>query len=209
MINDSSAHWVDRYLRPLGACTDAMGAAYMYNSPREAWENWDDIGDMLWLLGKAGYASANPVRMIRCFCDLAEHVLPVYEKYYPNDDRSGKALGIIRAAVELDGHDPDRANKFFAIDLATADLRKIAKENPYTNIARVAMAVDALAEYVRSENFTCVSSVIQESLVTIVEDHCEYEQDIDAADNERQWQCDCVRRYFPSDLFDFEEKDDD
>jgi hypothetical protein len=211
-FRNRSDHWVDRYLRPLGACTGAMEAAYMYNSPREAWEKWDDAGDMLWLLGKTERIPANPSEIDNCLCDMAEHILPVYEKHCPNDDRPRKVIDRIKVLVGSDWRNHDHSNKLRALDLTLSDLRGMTREypnEPNNVVTCIVTVIESLAECVRPENFTIEPYEIPRILLSVLKSNCAsqaYADAVAALADEQRWQCGCVRKYFPCDLFKLEQE---
>jgi hypothetical protein len=166
---------------------------------------------MLWLLGETEHVPSNSGEIGNCLCDLTEHILPVYEKHCPGDDRPRKAIERIRALAVSDKQDHDYAEKRLMVARATSVLRRIAFEEMDSDVARVATAIDALADCFQLEDSTMLPFEIPEILMSVVEHGCKSQPDAEAAiviTNEQRWQCDCVRKYFPGDLFDFEEKDD-
>ena len=80
--------WVEEILMPLDPC-DRVEDANKYTTPQEAWNNWDHGDDMLWLLE---ILNAPHEQLVLCACEIAEHVLPIFEKEYPNDKRPRNAI---------------------------------------------------------------------------------------------------------------------
>ena len=97
-------HFADEILVPLNACTRSVKKAREYSTLQEAWDNWDRGDDMLWLLWKL---EADPLKQIHCACDIAERVLPIFEKKYPDDKRPREAIEAARRYAD----DPSNENR--------------------------------------------------------------------------------------------------
>jgi len=69
-------------------------------SPADAWEKLPRPDCMLWLVGPGGLTVMLDKAKLRLFvCDIAEHVLPVFEREHPNDKRPRLALEVARLYV--------------------------------------------------------------------------------------------------------------
>jgi hypothetical protein len=75
-------------LKKLGACQEAVSWAYGMELA-EAWEKCERADWMLWLCGrmegKEGWPNRKQIVLVAC--KIAEDVLPIYEKKYPDDKR--------------------------------------------------------------------------------------------------------------------------
>ena len=89
--------WVEKYLIPLNACGLAIRRANEYDDPQSAWDNWDQAGEMLWVLTGMNY---DVKKIILCLCEMAERVLYAYEKNHPNDARLRKAVQVAKKVAE-------------------------------------------------------------------------------------------------------------
>jgi hypothetical protein len=227
-------HWADKYL--LETFSSMVEAAYQYASPREAWENWGSASGMIWLLRCLNYISYKKTDLYLCLCDMAEHILPVFKKYFLDDDCLEKMIKSTRAMAKSDEQDTDYADKLFAVEQDSDRLRRICVYPTYSGVAGIQHYVCGLARRIKIDKSTCPKiqiahyttisfSEVPDGLLNVVKlSHeprivkgakrsrprkSEIDAAVVAAADERQWQCDCVRKYFPGDLFDFEEKYDD
>ena len=96
-------HWVDKYL-PARACPEAVVKARKYPDPQSAWDAWDNGGDLLWVLQMT---YGDPVKRALCACDIAESVLPIFERATPEDWRPREVIKAARVYML----EPTEANK--------------------------------------------------------------------------------------------------
>jgi hypothetical protein len=77
------------YLKKLHACNESIVFAERFNSLQEAWDNCERGDWMLWLLGRISGAPESPERkkLVVVCAEVAELVLPIFEKKYPDDKR--------------------------------------------------------------------------------------------------------------------------
>lgn len=93
----SSTHWSDNL--PKDACQEAVTWAKTQGSFKEAWENCQRGNWMLWLTSKIiGNTRDTPlgVNLWLVRADIAQLVLPIYEKQFPTDDRVRDCIQAIR-----------------------------------------------------------------------------------------------------------------
>jgi len=81
------------YLTELGACEDAVKWVGK-QSRKTAWRKCKRGDWMLWLVLKENLLDDKHFRLFAADC--AEHVLPLFEKEYPNDDRPRLAIQAAR-----------------------------------------------------------------------------------------------------------------
>lgn len=87
-----------KLLKKLGACHEAVDWT-KGKTLAEAWQQCDRADWMLWLCGRMAGQEGWPTRpqIVLVACSLAEKVLPLFEKKYPNDSRPRKAIEAARA----------------------------------------------------------------------------------------------------------------
>ena len=76
-------------LRKLGACPDAVAFSDKHETPQAAWDACPRGDWSLWLLGRlAGPVDSDSRKKLVGVCaEIAELVLPIFEKRYPDDRR--------------------------------------------------------------------------------------------------------------------------
>lgn len=77
------------YLKKIGACPEAINWVGD-RTMQQAWDKCIRPDWMLWLVESERLISDCQLRLLAA--DLAEEVLPIFEKQYPNDDRPRKAI---------------------------------------------------------------------------------------------------------------------
>ena len=115
-----------RLLHDAGACKDryrflakALGGikAYGVNTPITLLQilNINGLDDALWAL-RACPDSDTFARLLAC--DYAEHVLPIFETQYPDDDRPRKAIAVSRRHAHGEATDAELSAAWAAWDAA-------------------------------------------------------------------------------------------
>jgi len=85
----TNKEWVDKYLVPLEVCNSAINKANEYDDPQSAWDDWDNPTELLWTIERT-YCNKRLYRL--CACEMAEHVLHIFEEKYPDDKRPRRAI---------------------------------------------------------------------------------------------------------------------
>ena len=165
--------WVENKLKPLKVCKSALETAEQYVTGQEAWDNWQDASEMLWLLVRSHHVDRS--KLIRIACDFTERVLSFFEGLYPEDDSPRKAIEVARLIAENETYE----NKQKAIDASVA-----AADTDWATAA-----ANAAARAVAAAANAAARAVAARAVARAVA----------AADlkKEKQWQCDRIRYYFP------------
>lgn len=92
---------LNKFLRKMGACGEAVEWAKDYSTLTEAWVKCERADWMTWLIGKMADKPGWPTRkhVVSVACDFAEDVLPIYEKKYPDDKRVRDCIATVRKWV--------------------------------------------------------------------------------------------------------------
>ena len=133
-------------LKKLGACSDAVAFADKYDSTQAAWDACPRGDWLLWLLGRlAGPVDSDSRKKLVGVCaEIAELVLPIFEKRRPNDKR-------VRECIET--------CKRYAIGQATIDEVRTARSAAAAAYdAAYAAAADAAAAYAAAAATTIASA---------------------------------------------------
>ena len=166
--------WVDKYLVPLGACDSGIDKANEYDDPQSAWDDWDNAAELFWTIERT-YCDERLLRL--CACDIAEHVLHIFEKKYPDDNRPRRVIETSRRYANGDATQEE-------LDAVRSEARAAA--NSASNSARA--AANAAADAASSAAYAADAAA---------------DAAVDAADAaadssaEKKCQADCVRKYFP------------
>ena len=115
-------------LEKISACHAAVAFADKYETAQAAWDACQRGDWMLWLLGKlAGPVDSDSRKKLFGVCaEVAELVLPIYEKRYPGDNR-------VRECI-------DTGKRYAA---GTATLEELRKARDTAAAAAAAAAADA------------------------------------------------------------------
>ena len=178
--------------------------AKQYESFHEAWEDCDNVNEMFRLLEKA---KCDRSKLILCLCNIAEHVLHFFEEKYPDDVRPRRAIEAARKVAENETEETLEA----ALDAARA--AEAAKSAVYDDALDATVLAARAAFYVAAYViFSAIDRTAKDYAFRAAEAaaNAVYEVVDGAAATvsyaaERQWQRDCVRRYFPNP---FEEKEE-
>ena len=199
-------HWVDQYLVPLvdqylvtlTPCTKVLAKVRAYPDPQSAWEAWDNGDDMLWVLHKTG---GDRSKIVLCACDIAERVLPFFERRFPADDRPRKAIEAARRYAS----DPTEENKQ-AADAAYDATADASARSGVTDAIAAASAVARAAIYATDDATDDAADVCRAAASVVSGDAARTayaaatnvkRAAADAADAERKTQTDIVRKHFP------------
>jgi immunity protein 5 of polymorphic toxin system len=109
-------------LTKLGACPEAVIWA-KGKSLLEVWKQCERADWLLWLcgrmVGKKGWPTREEIVLVSC--DIAETVLPLFEKKYPEDKRPREAIEVARAWATCPKSDKKKAAAYAAAAYAAAD----------------------------------------------------------------------------------------
>ena len=172
-------HWVDEHLVPLDTPKRIIAKARTYATPQEAWDDWDTGIDMLWMLSQT---KADRTKTIHCLCDIAERVLPIFEKTYPEDKRPREAIEAARQYADSKHIDP------FGSYFAAHNAAHSAYNSGHTVAAYAALAATHTAAYIvggATHNDLAVANLAISTF--------EYT----ARNAEDQAHAEIIRRYFP------------
>ena len=172
-------HWVDKYLVPRRGCSKAVMKARDYPDPQSAWDAWGHGGDLLWVLHRT---SSDPIKRVLCACDIAERVLPIFERVRPKDQRPRKAIESTRRYMR-EHTEENKHHVYEGVTRANAAWRTVG---------------DRTAEAVRAALFAAYSAygagcVAWHAHVAAYHAHNAVN---DAAEHKAQ--ADIVRMYFPT-----------
>jgi len=136
--------------------------------------NW-----LLWVLRKDGSWTRQEILRVAIAC--AEHVLPIFEKRRPDDNRPRRAIEAAKAVLENDTPE----NRAYAADAADA---------AYAT-ADAVYATDA-ADYAYAAAYAAAAAVYAtDAVYAVYAAEAAADADADAdADAERQWQADEIRK---------------
>ena len=183
MTDQTTTHWVDEFLVPLDACERGIEKARKFSAPQEAWDAWDNGSELIWTLAR--YGEHDQRKLVLCACEIAESVLHVFEKSYPEDGRPRKAIESARAWAEIPTGE-NRRNADAAVDAACA-ARSACADCAADDAANAAYYAARSAFHAASHAADTASAAAHAACAAA-----------SAADGtERQAQADIVRKYFP------------
>ena len=181
-----NTHWVDEHLVPLDTPKHIIAKARVYATPQDAWDDWDTGIDMLWILSQTIANRTKRSSMIHCLCDIAERVLPIFEKTYPEDKRPREAIEAARQYADGELKDPVICNS--ARDAAYTAAHS-AYDSRHIVAAYAALAATHTVDPDAEQLFEAVDLAVANYATSAVEDN--------ARAAEHQAQAEIIRRYFP------------
>ena len=99
-MKTAKTHWSDILVKA-GACSEGLEYARKFSSFQECWDACENPEWLFWWIGKCIGNSRNSRKaLVRCSCEMAQFVLPIFEKEYPKDRRPRKAIKTALAWTE-------------------------------------------------------------------------------------------------------------
>ena len=100
MKTSTKTHW-SKILVTAGACSEGLAFARKFPSFQHCWDACENPEWLFWWVGKCkGNSEDFRKAAVRCACEIAQFVLPIFEKAYPKDNRPRKAIETALAWTE-------------------------------------------------------------------------------------------------------------
>ena len=99
-MTKTKTHWTSILVKA-GACPEGLKFARKFSSFQECWDACENPEWLFWWIGKCiGTSNDSSKALVRCTCEIAEFVLPIFEKEFPKDRRPRKAIQTTLAWTE-------------------------------------------------------------------------------------------------------------
>jgi hypothetical protein len=190
--NELKRSWGFKYLKPLGACREAIDSTRYYPTPQIAWNDWRDITEMIWVLKSI---RVNNRKLGKCIFEVFTHCHPDWKKRVKEHPKHE----IEETFAIIEDYIAGKTNRISVMrrykklyedyrllgDTACGRRMSPERRSYYVFLADVWKMVKTIGEGRKSTVADCVFFIPDE------------EYDREATEKEHAWGRDCVRKYFP------------